>query len=173
MLRFRTLVGLFLLAGCASLPDGFTMYPKPLSPADGPPANMSILLVGVVGPGAVDYLQFQHSSLPAINARFSPQGDSIVGVPLPVGLKQVALQTITLKGRPGFYIGGTAYGYIGVHTHKIDLDQPGIYYLATLDTSKPGSYFPTPIPEQLRTFRSQFGSALQDRKPVNFSWPAD
>ncbi len=165
-------VVLLALSGCASLPDGFTMYPQPLGQDQKPPEGMAVVLVGVVGPGEVDYMQFNHSSLPAINVRFPPRADSIVAIPMPVGIRDLKLSTITLKGRPGFYLGSVAAGFTAVHTHRIDLAKPGLYYLATLDTSQPGKYVDKPIPLQLKELRARH-TGLQSIQPVNFAWPTD
>jgi hypothetical protein len=174
-MHMRLLLALVVsaLTACASVPDGFNWKPQPLSRQDTVSPNMAVLLVGVVGPGEVDYLQFGHSAFPAINVRFPGQGDSIIAIPLPVGLKKLALSSITLKGRPGFYVGGMAMGYVGVHTHSLDLDKPGLYFLATLDTARPGRFAAAPVAEQLAKLRSELGGTLSGLDPVNFTWPGN
>ena len=116
--------------------------------------------------------------MPAINVRFPPKGNAIVAVAVPVGLKQLYLNTITLGGREGGYTAsGTSFGYIGVRmpngtiTPKLDLNKPGLYYVATLDTNAPGQFQVSPIDAQLQAFRAGFKSAVGNLEPVNFQWP--
>jgi hypothetical protein len=54
-------------ASC-SIPANFTMYPDRLTGSETLPADTAIVLVGVTGQAAVNYLQFGHSTMPAINA---------------------------------------------------------------------------------------------------------
>jgi hypothetical protein len=169
--RVLILTGLLAIAGCAGVPENFVDYPKPLTKGESVKSNSAIVLVGISGPVAVDYIQFGHSTFPAINAKFPAQGDTIVAIPIATGVKQLAIWTITLAGRPGFYIGSMPVGYIPVKTRAIDIDRPGIYYLATLDTSKPGASSPEPNPEQLLRLRETLGDALAGLQPVNFQWP--
>jgi hypothetical protein len=164
--------GLLLIAGCGSLPQGFSMHPALLQAGEPVPADMAVILVGVSGPATVDYLQFGHSSMPAINARFPAKGNTIVPIAIPVGIKQLTLSTITLGGRRSGYLqSGMSYGYIAVRTPKLDIEKPGLYYIATLDTNFPGQYQSTPIREQLKAFQATYRATAGKLEPANFKWP--
>jgi hypothetical protein len=170
--RLFCLFAFLLVSGCASQPANFSMYPQLLGPSETVLPDMAILLVGVTGPTAVTYLQFVHSSMPAINSRFPPQSGAVLAIAVPVGLKQISLSTITIAGRPGGYLpSGMSYGYIGVRTPKIDLTKPGLYYIGTLDTGNLKAVSETPIPEQLSAFRQSFRATIGELEPVNFQWP--
>ena len=173
----RRLLSLFLLIACVScsVPANFTMYPDRLTGSETLPPDMAIVLVGVTGQAAVDYLQFKHASMPAINARFSgsPEGNTIIAVPVPVGIKQLSLQVYTIAGRgAGYMPTGAPYGFITVATPKIDISTPGLYYIATLDVNQPGKYSQAPIADQLRAARVRFATSFTGQNPVNFAWPA-
>lgn len=160
------------LAGCTALPPKFSMHPTPLTVGEIPDQDMAILLVGVTGPAAVDYLQFTHASMPAINVRFSGVADGVVAVAVPVGLSEISLNSITLRGRPGFYLPtGMATGFIAINTPRVDIKKPGIYYVATIDTSNPRQYSLVPIAKQLNVAKQVYEKAFASRETVNFSWP--
>jgi hypothetical protein len=105
MKSFRLIIAMvFLLAGCASLPQGFSMYPKPLQLEETVPPGMAVILVGISGSASINYLQFTHSSMPAINVKFDAVADDIVAIVIPVGIKQMELNTITVGGhRSGYF----------------------------------------------------------------------
>src|SRR3954447_20846644 len=107
-----------ILCGCAALPPKFTMYPDVLTGSEKVDGDMAVVFVGLSGPGAVNYLQFAHSSLPAINARFEPRTNTVVALPMPVGVKDLQVQTYTVAGRPAGYVGSMAFGFISVRTTK-------------------------------------------------------
>lgn len=170
--RFVSVVLLILCGACGSLPQNFSMNPVPIQANEKIQNGMAIVLVGITGPLGVDYLQFVHSSMPAINVRFPARGNEIVAVAVPVGLKRVSLQTITIAGRPGFYLPtGMSFGYVGVNTPRIEIDRPGIYYVATLDTATPGKFTEAPLPEQLVRYRQDSKETIGDLEPINFRWP--
>lgn len=165
------LSSLAVLAGCASMPQGFSMYPTPLQEGEVVPANMAILLVGITGTSTVNYLQFTHSAMPAINAKFSEKGNGIIAIAVPVGIKQLSLSTITLgDSHSGYLSSGMSYGYVPVRTKKMDIDQPGIYYIATLNTNAPGQFQELPISSQMQSFRNGFKSSIGKLEPINFQW---
>jgi hypothetical protein len=159
------------LCGCAALPPKFTMYPDALTGSEKLDNDMAVVLVGLSGPGAVNYLQFAHSSLPAINARFAPRANTVVALPMPVGIKGLHIQTYTVAGRPAGYIGSMPVGFISVRTTKIDIDAPGIYYLGTIHTPEANRASETPDPAQLREARARLADAVDGKQPVNFRWP--
>lgn len=175
MRKYLLLIFSVLCESC-SVPANFNMYPERLTGTETLGSDMAVVLVGLSGGAAVNYLQFTHSSLPAINVRFSssPQSNTIVAVPVPVGIKQLSLQVYTIAGRgAGYTPAGMSYGYVTVRTPKIDIAKPGIYYLATVDVSQPGKYVLTPIPSQLTAARNRFAQAFKQLEPVNFTWPSN
>lgn len=147
------------------------MYPTPLQEGEVIPANMAVILVGVTGTSTVNYLQFTHSAMPAINAKFSEKGNDIIAIAVPVGIKQLSLSTITLGGRQNGYLpSGMSYGYVPVRTGKIDIDKPGIYYIATLNTNAPGQFQVSPISSQIQNFHKAFKASIGNLEPINFQW---
>jgi hypothetical protein len=165
-----TVTASLVLAGCAALPEKFTMYPQLLKEGEKIDSDMAVVLVGIQGPLRINYLQFGHASRPAINVRFPGQGDSIVAVALPAGLSKVTLMTTTVEGRPATYIGSMPVGFIGVHTPPLDLAKPGLYFIATIDPSRPRQFSIEPDREQLNEFRRKFGATIATMQPVNFQW---
>jgi hypothetical protein len=163
---------IFLLAACSALPDKFSMYPEPARDGQNVDAEMAVLLIGNTGPANINYLQFVHSSLPAINAReidLPPNG--IVAVPVPVGLKNLSLEDYTISNRGAGYLpNGMAYGYIPVHTPQIDIASRGLYYIATIHAGSSENFSITPDPAVLTQFRRTHPQ-FANHKPINFSWP--
>jgi hypothetical protein len=130
-----------------------------------------VVLVGNGGSEAINYLQFTHSSMPAINARgiVLPPG-GIVAVPIPVGTKSLTLSNYTTSGRPGGYLpNGMGYGYVPVRTPPIDISARGSYYVATIFPGVQKSFEVKPTPSMLSKFRNAFRK-IASLKPMNFSW---
>jgi hypothetical protein len=159
------------LVGCAGGAGNFSMYPNAVDEGQSVDADMAVLLVGNAGPSSVNYLQFEHSSLPAINARgidLPPNG--IVAIPVPVGLTGVSLEDYTVSGRGAGYLpSGIAVGYIPVHSPKINISIRGLYYVATIRPGSPEGYSIHPDPGALIRLR-RANPALTNLKPINFSW---
>lgn len=168
--RVLFLTVLLAIVGCAGLPEGFEGNPKPLASGQAIDPRMAIVLVGIMGPNAVDYLQFTHATFPAISSRFPARANTIVAIPISVGVKQLKLSTITFAGRPGFYIGSVPIGYVPVRSQSIDIDKPGIYYLVSLNTAKVADSGSDPKPEQLLYLRDTLGESLAGLQPINFKW---
>jgi hypothetical protein len=160
------------LASCATQPQ-FTRHPLPLLGHEKPPADMAIVLIGIVGPRKLDYMGLNHFRLPTIRAGFQPTTDAIVAFPIPVGIKGLNVNEFTAAGSRVGNIGSMSYGYVGVHSNRVDIDTPGIYFLTTVDSSRPESFDKTPLPSQLRDARRRLAVSLEGREPVNFTWPAD
>jgi hypothetical protein len=155
------LIGCFLV-GCAT-PPNFSMYPQKLQAGQNLAPDMAVVLVGITGPAAVNYLQFTNSSTPAINARFdgAPEANGIVAIPIPVGLKKLSLGVYTRAGSGGGYLpSGASFGYIDARTPPLDITEPAIYYLATIDTSRPGQYSLHPLESQLTEAKAKFTDQL-------------
>ncbi|KFB66113.1 hypothetical protein [Candidatus Accumulibacter vicinus] len=158
----------------AMLPDGFNLSPRSLSVGEGIPENFAVILIGVTGAESVDFLDFDHSAQPSMSAsfmdaRFPAPSNTIIAIGIPVGIKQLSIHQITSgRRRSGFRPNDT----VGVNTPKLDVDRPGLYYVATLDTDNPGRFQIAPIPEQLIQFRATYVDMAQNLAPINFKWPA-
>ena len=163
---------LLLLVACSALPDKFSMYPDEVKDGQNVGSEMAVVLVGNTGPAHINYLQFGHSSLPAINIRgidLAPNG--IAAVPVPVGLSGLSLEDYTISGQAaGYLTSGMAVGYIPVHTPKIDISSRGLYFIGTIHPGSSGSYSTNPDPSMLAQFRKTHPQ-LTNLKPINFSWP--
>lgn len=150
------------------LPDGFVMSPSPLRAGEGIPQNAAVILIGVAGAESVDYLQLRHSAFPGMSTAFPAQPNTIVAIAIPVGIKQLSISDVTIgRRRAGYRPNDT----VEVHTPKLDIDRPGFYYVATLDTDNPGQFQVTPLPEQLKKFRAEYGGTVERLEPINFKWP--
>ena len=98
--RLAVASALLPLVACAGVPGKFSMYPSAIEAGQNVDDQMAVLLVGNAGPETINYLQFGHSSLPAINARgidLPPNG--IVAIPVPVGITSLSLEDYTVSGR--------------------------------------------------------------------------
>jgi hypothetical protein len=158
----------------AILPDGFSMNLVSLRVGEGIPQDFAVILIGVAGAESVDYFQFHHSAQPSMSASFMDASfpapsNTIVAIAIPVGIKQLSIDYITTgRRRAGYRPNDT----VGVHTPKLDIDRPGFYYVATLDTNNPGQFQATPLPEQLKQFRADYVGTVERLKPINFKWPS-
>ncbi len=160
----------FALAACNTT-GGSSMYPEALQAGSAIKADTAILLVGNGGTETINYLQFVHSSLPAINAGgISLPPGGIVAVPVPVGTTGLSLSNYTTSGRPGGYLSnGMALGYIPVRTPPLNVDSPGLYYVATIFPGQQHNFEIKPTGTLLSQFRKERPEVL-GLKPVNFSW---
>jgi hypothetical protein len=163
---------LSLTVSCGSVPDKFSMYPSALQDGKSVDNDIAVVLVGNTGPESISYLQFGHSSLPAINVRgIDVRPNSIVAVPVPVGINGLSLEDYTVSGRGSGYLpNGAAYGYIAVHTPRIDISSRGLYYIATIHAGLTERFTVNPDPAMLTQFRKMHPQ-FANLKPINFSWP--
>jgi len=171
MRSLAIILALGVLAAC-NVTEGSMMYPEAVRAGSTIDAANAIVLVGNGGTDTINYLQFGHSSMPAINVRgisLAPGG--IVAVPVPVGTRELELETYTSAGRPaGYFSTGASYGYVAVHTTpKIDITERGLYYLATVLPGRQPNYDMRPNPSMLAKFRSE-RREVAGLKPINFSW---
>lgn len=175
MLSRRMALGtLALLAGCSTFDEFMEGSSPALKPGQTLPPGTAVVLVGIrsqQGGSKPDLYLFNHASLPGFTFRFPPQSDRIVAVPIPVGTKKLKLRELTISGQPISIIGTQTYGYVPVETRAIDIDRPGIYYLATLTVWRDAKAVPEPIPDQLMRLRAELGSTLLGLEPINFQWP--
>jgi hypothetical protein len=110
--------------------------------------------------------------LPAINAQgIDLPPNSILAIPVPVGLTGLSLEDYTVSGRGAGYLpNGMAIGYIPVHSPKINISSWGLYYIATVHPGSLDGYSTRPDPAMLMQFRKDH-PAVANLKPINFSWP--
>ena len=159
------------VAGCGGSQFGSTMYPDAVQPGDGVKNDTAILIVANGGSQTINYLQFVHSSLPAINARginLPPGG--IVAVPVPVGTSGLSLSNYALSAAPSGYLStGASYGYIPVRTPPIDITSPGLYYVATVLPGQQPNYEIKPSSQQIARLKKE-RPELARLSPANFSW---
>jgi hypothetical protein len=168
---FFIIVTSYVLVAC-SAPGSLSMYPEPLQAGSAIDNNTAIVLVGNDGSEVINYLQFVHNSLPAINARgISLPPGGIVAIPIPVGTSGLSLSNYTTLGRPGGYLpNGMATGFVPVRTPPIDINSRGLYYVATVFPAHQEHNFEIkPNGTLLAKFRKE-RPELTNLKPVNFSW---
>lgn len=163
---------LLLLGACASLPENFAMYPQALDGNKNVPHDTAVVLVGNGGAATIGYLQFAHSSLPAINAyNLNLTANDIAAIPIPVGIKALSLHRYSLANRPGFYLpNGMAVGYSHVDSRAVDITTPGLYYVATVFPGMPKGHTAAPSPAILAHLKKTRPQLLH-LKPINFDWP--
>ena len=148
------------------------MYPRALSASDVIEDDEAAVLVGNAGPQTIDYLQFTHSSFPAINARgISLGAGTVVAVPVPIGTKRLKLSSFTTANRPGgYFFNGMATGFIAVHTPPIDIKTRGLYYVATVIPNGNPNYATKPVAAMLAKFSTSHPK-LRSLRAINFGWP--
>jgi hypothetical protein len=158
-----------LITPPALLPDGFDGSPKPLRVGEDIPKSFAVILIGVVGAESVDYLSLNHSTRPGIDTTFPAKSNAIVAISIPVGIKQLSISQVTIgRRRAGYRPNDT----VGVNAPKLNIDQPGLYYIATLDTNNPGQFQKNPRPDQLKQFRANYRYTIGSLDPINFKWPS-
>ena len=152
------------------LPDGFEANPKPLGIGEHIPDGFAVVLVGFAGAQSVESLRFDHSSSQSIamNATFSARSNTVLAFAIPGGIKSLGLVSVGI-GRSPF--ANSTDGWGRVISRKVDVNRPGVYYLATLDTDHPGKVLATPLPELLKKFRTDYADTVGTLEPINFSWP--
>jgi hypothetical protein len=163
-------VASFALVACDTT-GGSSMYPEPIQAGSAIRGDSAIVLVGNGGSETINYLQFVHNSLPAINARgisLAPGG--VVAIPIPIGTTGLSLSSYTTSGRPAGYLpNGTAMGYVPVHTPPIDVTSPGLYYVATIFPGQQHNFEIKPAGILLSQLKKERPEILS-LKPMNFSW---
>ena len=161
------LITIILFSGCSMR----TMQPE-LTTDTQIDNNTAIVLVGVVGPGVVNYIQFCHDSIPCFNYHGLNLSDDVIALPMTIPIGSLELNSYTMVGRPGFYLpNGVGVGYIGISDKPIELNKPGVYYHLTIDTTENGSFLEKPTKELLLRAKEKYGQALSGLKPLNFEWP--
>ena len=134
--------------------------------------NTVVVLVGVVGPSAIDYIQFCHNGFPCFNYRNINLSNDVIALPMTVPMGNLELNSYTTANRPGYYLpNGVSYGYIGLDDKHTNLNEPGIYYHLTIDTTQSGKFFEKPTRNLLLIAKEKYGKALEGLKPLNFEWP--
>lgn len=147
------------------------MYPDAVRSGEAVRHDAALLIVANGGSQTINYLQFVHSSLPAINARginLPPGG--IVAVPVPVGTSGLSLSNYTSSAAPAGYLpSGASFGYVPVGTPPIDITSPGLYYVATIFPGQRPNYEVKPTTQQIVRLKKERPDLVRLR-PVNFSW---
>lgn len=150
------------------LPDGFDSQPRPLQIGESVPDNFAVIMIGVVGTESLDFLHLDHSVKRGMSPNILAFPKGIIAFAIPIGIKQLSISQVTTgRLRAGYRPNDTAQ----VNTPKLDIDRPGLYYVATLDTDHPGKFQTAPLPEQLKQFRVDYGKTLKKLEPINFKWP--
>jgi hypothetical protein len=159
-----------VLAAC-NLTGSSMMYPEVVRAGSTIDGTTAVVLVGNGGTQTINYLQFTHSSMPAINVQditLAPGG--IVAVPVPVGTKELELANYTIASRPaGYFTTGASYGYVPVRTPKVDIIDRGLYYIATVLPGQQPNYDVRPNPSMIMKFRNEHRE-VAGLKPINFNW---
>lgn len=152
------------------LPDGYDRRPSPLQIGEGVPENFAVIMIGVVGTESLEFLDLDHSVAQwGMSPMFLASSKGIVAIAIPIGIKQLRISQVTTgRLRAGYRPISTAL----VNTPKIDIDRPGLYYVATLDTNNPSQFQTQPLSEQLKKFRAVYARTLRGLKPINFKWPS-
>lgn len=175
---FAFVVVVPLLASCA-LPAKFEYYPNPISDASKVDSDVAVVIIGNEGPIDVNYLQFGHSSLPAINVKGGTMfgavsildAQSIVAIPIPIGIKQLSLSDYTSTKNPGRTLpNGMEFGYIRLDTPALDITEHGLYYMATIIPGTSAKYSVKPDAKLLEKFKRDYPN-LSKMRPINFVWP--
>jgi len=160
-----------MLAGCGGSQGLSTMYPEAVRPGDAVKNDTAVLIVANGGSQTINYLQFVHSSLPAINVRginLLPGG--ILAIPVPVGTSGLSLSNYTSSTAPAGYLpSGSSFGYIRVNTPPIDINSPGLYYVATVLPGQQPNYEIKPTGQQIAKLKKE-RPELARLTPVNFNW---
>lgn len=166
--RFLVVIVSLVFAGCDTT-GGASMYPDAIQSGTVIKANTAVVLVGNGGDETINYLQFVHSSLPAINAReIRLQPGGIAAIPVPVGTTALSLSNFTTAGKPGGYLSnGMAFGYVPVRTPPIDINAPGLYYVATIFPGRQPNFDSKPIGSLAAKLKSE-RPELSGLKPMNF-----
>jgi hypothetical protein len=159
------------LAGCGGSQFSSTMYPEAVQPGAAIKNDAAILIVANGGSQTINYLQFVHSSLPAINAggiNLPPGGT--VAIPVPVGTTGLSLSNYTSSASPAGYLqNGSSFGYVPVRTPPIDVVSPGVYFIATVLPGQRPNYEVRPTSQQIAGLKKQ-RPELAQLTPINFNW---
>lgn len=149
------------------LPDGFKWHPKHLRIGKSIPQNFAVILIGVAGAESVDSFLLDHSEGKEIIG-LAPQSNTIVAIAIPIGIKQLSIYSANIV------LLGKVYhpNEVSVHTPKFDIDRPGFYYVATLDSDHPGQFQIAPLREQLKQFHADYAGTVERLEPINFKWPS-
>lgn len=150
------------------LPDGYDSRPRPLQIGESVPENFAVILIGVVGTESLDFLHLRHSVEWGMSPTFLAPPQGIVAFAIPIGIKQLSISQVTTgRRRAGYRPKDT----VQVNTPKLDIDQRGLYFVATLDTNNPRQFQIHPLPEQLEQFRADYAGTVMDLETINFKWP--
>ena len=158
------------LSGCVASTPVKDFHERPLSKRTAIDEQTAILLVGVKGPLAVNYIQLCSRSTNCLNYKGIYVNNDVIALPVPLPLNGVELNSYTVSSQRSGYSGSQAYGYIGVDDERITVNEKGVYYLLTIDTSEKGAFELVPSEAQLMTAKKKYASLVPSLKPLNFEW---
>ena len=153
-----------------SSPVDAQMYPRALDANSNAGPNEAIVIVANAGPDTINYLQFVHSWIPAINVSdIVLRPNSVVAIAIPVGTRNLSLQNYTTTARGGgYFASGMSFGYVPVRTPEMNINTPGLYFVATVFPGRQGQNYSTrPGPGTLAKFKATY-PRLTGLKPINF-----
>lgn len=149
------------------LPDDIKWPPQHLRIGKSIPQDFSLLLTGVTGSESFNALLLDHSEGKEIIG-LEPQSNTIVTIAIPAWIKRPRIYSANfILRKKVLYLKEVA-----IRTPELDIRRPGLYYAGTLDTDHPGQFQKTPLPEQLKKFRSDYAGVAEKLEPINFKWPS-
>lgn len=167
MKTISTVIALLLLSGCAS------MYPGTLDENHALNDDTAVLLVGVSGSRAVNYLQFCTDPLPCKNYKIKPKPlyNDVIALRIPVPQKRVRFASYTLYGSlAGTTPQGMDYGYLTAKNGpEFDMNKVGVYFYGVLNTDT-NSVTSTMNSAFKHRAKAKYEGLLGNLKPVGFQW---
>ena len=167
---------LVLLLACVLIFGCATSYTKPIDQMSAPLKEQdAILLIGVTGNSAVDYIQLCADDLftPCFNYRFEPVSNDVIALPAPTPVKRLNFSVYTTANRGGGYVVmpnfSAPVGYQSVDDEYTSIDRPGVFYYLTLNSDtrevvqQPDSLF-------IARAYEKYGAQLDGLPQLNFEF---
>lgn len=158
------------LAGCVATTPVKDFHERPLSKSTVIDDKTAIVLVGVKGPLAVNYIQLCSHSTNCLNYKGIYVNNDVIALPVPLPLKGLELNSYTVTSQRSGYYGSRAYGYIGIDDERITILEKGVHYLLTIDTSEKGAFDLDPSEAELEVAQNKYSALVSGLKPLNFTW---
>ncbi len=151
----------------------YSMYPTAITQETNLTEKESVILIGLHGTNHVNYIQLCHGSIPCLNFKIPPTTNDIIALPIPVGLKNVELNSFTVEEEPAGYGYGLGYstvphGYKTVKDIPIKVIERGVYFMGMLNTDN--SKLTLPNDSVLKVAKSKFGRKMGNYQTLNFNW---
>ncbi len=133
--------------------------------------STSIVLLGIKGNRAVNYLQFMSNSKfpPAFNYRGLNIHNDIIALRVPTPQENYYLGVFT-TGKAGYLTYGnmySSYGYISAKSKGINIEKNGIYFYGILNTDN-ATIDQTINEEFLNIAKQKYKNIFKNLKPINF-----